>query len=220
MAKKLDNAASTSSPNTLKLPADSSKSPERKLAEISLSPIVSNAQTARLYSKGTFGELDLTETAGVIHEQVAKVADGNMSPAERMLVSQAVTLNAMFTELARRAALNMGEYPQAMDIYLRQAFKAQAQCRATLEALAEIKNPRQVTFAKQANIANGPQQVNNGAPPALDTPAPARTGNSTEQANELLESDHGERLDTRAASTASGTHPAMETVAAGHRAKD
>lgn len=42
------------------------------------------------------------------------------------------------------------------------ALKAQAQCRATLETLAEIKNPQPTAFLRQANIAYGPQQVNNG----------------------------------------------------------
>ena len=51
-------------------------------------------------------------------------------------------------------------------MYKRQALKAQAQCRATLEALAEIKNPRPVAFVKQANISGGHQQVNNGMQPA------------------------------------------------------
>lgn len=37
-------------------------------------------------------------------------------------------------------------------------------CRATIETLAEIKNPRAVAFVTQANIAHGPQQVNNGVP--------------------------------------------------------
>lgn len=46
------------------------------------------------------------------------------------------------------------------------ALKAQAQCRATLEALAEIKNPRPVAFVKQANISGEHQQVNNGVQPA------------------------------------------------------
>lgn len=41
--------------------------------------------------------------------------------------------------------------------------KCSTQCRATLETLAEIKNPRPVVFVRQANIANGPQQVNNGS---------------------------------------------------------
>ena len=45
-------------------------------------------------------------------------------------------------------------------------YKRQAQCRATLEALAEIKNPRPVAFVKQANISGGHQQVNNGMQPA------------------------------------------------------
>jgi hypothetical protein len=43
--------------------------------------------------------------------------------------------------------------------------KAQNQCRMTLETLSTIKNPP-VVYAKQANIAHGPQQVNNGTAPA------------------------------------------------------
>jgi hypothetical protein len=34
---------------------------------------------------------------------------------------------------------------------------------ATIETLAELKNPRQVAFVNQANLAGGHQQVNNGA---------------------------------------------------------
>jgi hypothetical protein len=44
---------------------------------------------------------------------------------------------------------------------MRIALRAQAQCRATLETLAMIKNPP-VVYARQANIANGPQHVKNG----------------------------------------------------------
>ena len=33
-------------------------------------------------------------------------------------------------------------------VYLSLALKAQAQCRATPEALAEIKNPRPIAFVK------------------------------------------------------------------------
>jgi hypothetical protein len=39
------------------------------------------------------------------------------------------------------------------------ALKAQSQCRATLETLTTIKSPP-VLFAKQENIAAGPEQVN------------------------------------------------------------
>jgi hypothetical protein len=48
--------------------------------------------------------------------------------------------------------------------HLNLALKAQSQCRATLETLAHVKNPP-VLFAKQANIAHGPQQINNSADP-------------------------------------------------------
>ena len=51
------------------------------------------------------------------------------------------------------------------ETYMRMALKAQSQCRATLKTLANIKNPP-VVFARQANIAQGPQQVNNGMMPA------------------------------------------------------
>lgn len=52
----------------------------------------------------------------------------------------------------------------------------QSQSRASIETLAVIKNPPLV-FAQQANIANGPQQVNSGVAPrsalSTQTPAPA-----------------------------------------------
>jgi hypothetical protein len=44
---------------------------------------------------------------------------------------------------------------------MRLALKAQSNCRATAEALAAIQNPTTV-FAHQANVANAPQQINNG----------------------------------------------------------
>jgi hypothetical protein len=40
-----------------------------------------------------------------------------------MLVSQAHSLNAIFTELARRSALNMGEYIEPSEKYMRLAFE-------------------------------------------------------------------------------------------------
>ena len=77
------------------------------------------------------------------------------------ILTRGVALNAMFAELARRAALNMGQHLDVTDRYLRLALKAQSQSRATIETLAAIKNPPTV-FARQMNVAHGPQQVNNG----------------------------------------------------------
>jgi hypothetical protein len=75
---------------------------------------------------------------------------------------------------------------------MRLGLKAQSQCRTTIEALALLKNPPNVAFVRQANIANGHQQVNNGNRQAL-----ARAGENSIQANKLLEGTDigGERVD-------------------------
>jgi hypothetical protein len=87
---------------------------------------------------------------------------------------------------------------------------AQGQCRATLETLAVIKNPP-VVFAKQANIAHGPQQVNNNSADI------ARASESEKPQTQLLEQQHGERLDTGTASAASDSYQTVDTVEAIHR---
>ena len=99
-----------------------------------------------------------------LRERIKKVQGGDMQPVEAMLFGQAMTLETIFTSLARRATSQ--EYLNQFQAYLGMALKAQAQCRATLEALAEIKNPHPVAFVKQANISGGHQQVNNGMQPA------------------------------------------------------
>ena len=101
---------------------------------------------------------------------------------------------------------------------VRKASKAKAQCRATIETLAEIKNPRTVAFVKQANIAHGPQQVNNDAQTVGDSHA--RTENPEIQSNKLLEANSGERLDFGTAGTTSGAYSQLETVGALYRPKD
>jgi hypothetical protein len=137
---------------------------ERILAELALSPTLANANLVRIFGKTTIGELDLIEAAAVMREKASAVHAGNLDGLEETLTSQAMALNAIFNEMARRSALNMGEYLDATEAYMRMALKAQAQCRATIETLAEIRNPTSVAFVRQANISNGPQQVNNGVP--------------------------------------------------------
>lgn len=72
---------------------------------------------------------------------------------------------------------------------------------------------------KQANISHGPQQVNNG----LSNTADARTHAEENQLqqNKLLEdqSDGRTYLDARAATTASRSDPALETLDAVDGAK-
>lgn len=79
---------------------------------------------------------------------------------------------------------------------------------------ATIKNPP-VIFAKQANIANGPQQVNNGTMPEA-----SRARENKKQQSKLLEADNGERMDTGAASAAGGIDKTMATVGEIDRAEN
>lgn len=159
--------------NVLTITAEEGKSRERQLAELGLSPAIANAVTSSNFAQGSFGVIDLSESIGVMREKIAKVKSGDMSEVEATLIAQAATLDTVFNELARRAALNMGEHLGATETYLRLAFKAQAQCRATLETLAEVKTPKAATFVRQQNVAYQ-QQVNNGGDNATSTRAGAR----------------------------------------------
>ena len=89
------------------------------------------------------------------------------------------------------------------------ALKAQSQSRATIQALIELKYPKQATFVKQANIANGNQQVNN----MTSTHARAHAKEIENQPNELLREMNNATLDTSGTATPSATNQAMATVA-------
>jgi hypothetical protein len=174
--------------------------------------------SAALEPWAVFGELDLSKLVIELRNQTRTVSnEGDMRAPEAMLYGQAVALQTIFTALSRRAALNVGEYMNAAERYLRLALKAQAQCRATLETLHEMKNPRPVAFVRQANIAHGPQQVNNG-PSSQDVPdsAGARAGKSASEPNELIEDGtHGiTEVDARAAAATGRTDQGLVPVGA------
>jgi hypothetical protein len=186
-------------------PNASGKTPDRAMAEVAAVGMVGNARTVVAFGTPTFGELSLTDCANVLTETAQGLNGGDMKAAIGLLAAQAVALNAMFGELARVGQANMFSAPDYADRYLRLAFKAQSQTRATLETLAAIKNPP-VVFARQANINNGgQQQVNNGTAPnqgaaPVEACASAHAGESVSEPNELLEDRrHGiEKVDARA----------------------
>jgi hypothetical protein len=64
----------------------------------------------------------------------------------------------MFTELAPRAAVNMGQYLDASERYMRLALKAQGNCRSTLEALGKLHQPREQTV-KHVHVNEGAQAI-------------------------------------------------------------
>ena len=103
--------------------------------------------------------LDVPALMEVLRDQGRAVNEGDMGQAERMLMAQAVSLQYIFARMAERAATQASA--PVMESLFRVALRAQNQCRMTLETLSDIKNPP-VVYAKQANISNGHQQINNG----------------------------------------------------------
>lgn len=206
--KNTPTAAKPDPSNTLQVDGRAGIDRATLLAQTALRANVRAAITALSYSKPQFGNLELTALAEELSTQTSAVHGGNMRGVEEMLFAHAQTLQTLFHELARRAGLNMGEYLGAAETYMRLGLKAQAQCRATLETLAAIKNPAPVTFVRQANVAHGPQQVNNGAQPA----EASRARESENPPNKLLEQQHGERLDGGASQATIGADSSVETV--------
>ena len=130
---------------------------------------------------------DVNALTKILHQQTADVIGGNMTRPEAILLSQAHTLDALFNSLVMKG-LGQTHMPH-YEAFMRLAFKAQSQCRSTLQTLSDIKNPS-VVYAKQANITNGNQQINNGVP------AP-RTQENKNNSIELLTELPNEALDNR-----------------------
>jgi len=115
------------------------------------------AHAHRAYAGFSKEMLSVTDIDAELRANGDAVVSGDLGRVERMLIGQAITLDTMFANLAERAIRQ--EHLKGMETFMRLALKAQAQCRATGEALALLKNPQ--PYIRQANIAQGPQQVNN-----------------------------------------------------------
>ena len=186
------------------------KSKDRFVADLLTDGLVPNAELAMQFGKSLLGDLSLTEVWQSLRDRGEDANRGDLAAVERMLHAQAVALNVLFYEMARRAGLNMGQNLPVTEAYMRMALKAQSQSRATVETLSTVKNP--VVFARQANINNGgQQQVNNGTvAPSADQPSHARQSGAAP--SKLLEESNGERMDTGTQGQAGGADPQLETV--------
>lgn len=141
---------------TLNPEAVSGRSEEEKLANLGLSPQFKAAVTAHAYAP-LIGEQDLATVFQQIGEVSTRSVKEGSKDLEFMLTSQALALDSIFNRLAITAQASIGKHPKVVETYLRLALKAQSQCRATAEALAALKSPRQ--YISQTNVA-GAMQIN------------------------------------------------------------
>ena len=116
------------------------------------------AQLMKPHFTGNADAPGLGDYADALAERGGKAAKGDLEFASRMLAAQASTLDTIFAESARRMAGNMGEHLGATEIYARIAMKAQANSRATLEALAKLHQPREQTV-RHVHVNEGGQAV-------------------------------------------------------------
>ncbi|MBL8355698.1 MAG: hypothetical protein JNM01_12790 [Delftia acidovorans] len=194
-------------PNALRVELQHGDSQSEKLAALATDGALT-AITLQTYSGGG-KELGVTELLAAMRKAGDETVAGDMGRFERVLTHQFLTLDALFNNLAQRSGRQ--DSFKGIEVLMRLALKAQSQARATAETLALMKNP--MPYIRQANIANGPQQVNNGQ-------SATGAGNFQTEPNKLLEADHGERLDFGAQAAAGRGNQALEAVGAVHRAID
>jgi hypothetical protein len=175
-------------------------------------PYAGNGLALKSINKNTLGPgLALQHYTTALVDGAKAIQSNNLKEVEATLYAQGLALNAMFTSLMVKSAQNFNAGSNYMVVggdYLKLALKAQNQSRMTFETLAAVKNPP-IVYAKQANIANGPQQVNN----TIHT----HTGETKNSPSKILEQSHEQRMDTGTQSEASAGNSAVEAMAEMHR---
>lgn len=114
---------------------------------------LSNKMIGKLPGEPAFGDF-----AKALKGKAQLSTEERLKLATETLTEQALTLDAIFTEYARRAAMNLGDYINASERYMRLALKAQAHSRATLEAVVRLHQPREQTV-KHVHVNEGGQAV-------------------------------------------------------------
>jgi hypothetical protein len=180
-----------------------------KFAQLITAPEVAAYRiVGSMQPKNLADEIDVPSLLTTLRGHAEAVAGGDLTRAEAMLIGQADALQSLFVGLVERSLRQ--EYHVHMEGIMRLALKAQSQCRATLQTLAEVKNPP-VVYARQANVTTGPQQINNNVDlsRARDIPIPP---------NQLSRGANGIHPDSRASSDAGRDDSPLEAVAEVHGA--
>lgn len=160
-ARNGSDSARPKGPKVLEVKAEGDESRDATIARLALGPGPRHASVGSTFSASLFSPnhtLSITDSTAVVGDAMARARKGDKALASDILAAQAVALDTMFTELAGRSAANMGQYIDASERYMRLALKAQANCRATLEALAKLHQPREQTV-KHVHVNEGGQAI-------------------------------------------------------------
>ena len=189
--------------NNINLPQKEGMTLEQVATEYMLDPKTLGSLIVDSNNSNISNQVDMEYAREVIGQGIKDIKTGDLSKLEEMLYSQAVALNMMFTNLSRKASLQTSVDIKANLTNL--CFKAQNQSRNTIQTLINLKQPSQTSFIKQANIAHGHQQINNGV-------AQSSPENLSNQTNELLEVQDGKWLDRGKKAETEGVNSELETM--------
>jgi hypothetical protein len=159
---KPKKAPQPGSPKPLVVEAEKGETEAATMARVMVTPYLRHGIVGSGIAEKMVGKLpgeprfDDFSIAIKVHTDAA--LKGDMSLASALLTAQALSLDTMFTELTRRATMNLGDYPLAAERYARLAFKAQSNSRAALEALARLHQPREQTV-RHVHVNEGGQAV-------------------------------------------------------------
>lgn len=176
-------------------------------AKANLAPIIQSASVINQYNSN----LDINALTVELVSQYTKLRDeNNLDRVEEMLLSQAHTLDMLFCIFAKSA--QKAEYMSNLQGYLNLALKSQNQCRMTLQAIVDMKQPK--AFVQNNNAQY--QQVNN------NLSSPQNSEKESKSSNELLEHIVYEQewVDTPAPQETSGNDKKLATVEVQHRCEN
>ncbi len=161
------------------------------MAEAMTRPFVRHGLVAHGMVNQMIGDVPGNPTLGDFGKASQNEADrtraGDLALASELLTAQALSLDTMFTEYARRATMSMGDYPLAMERFAKLAMRAQADCRASLEALAKLHQPRKQTV-RHVHVNEGGQAVI--ADHVHHHGGTGENGKSVEQSHAPVATDH------------------------------
>ena len=161
MTDKTRESGKRNEANVFKVKPEPGEVEGTSVARTTLDPVVRHANLATWIAGNAFSDTPKTTilaSTEALQSIVAEAQAGDMNMASRLLASQAITLDTLFTELTRRAVSNLGQYPDAVERYLRLALRAQSNCRTTVEALTKLHQPREQTV-RHVHVNEGGQAV-------------------------------------------------------------
>ena len=161
---KRAKAAKSAGPTPITLPQGDGRTDREAIAYAMIKPSLRHGQLAGELGQLMVARLPEEQHPGVaeyrieVSKQIMAAQDGDLTIVSQLLAAQALSLDATFTELARRSAINLNTHVDAAERYMRMALRAQANCRATLQALADHHRPRE-QIIKHVTVNEGGQAV-------------------------------------------------------------